>query len=126
MTWSPPPGSRPRSPKGSRIASSSSSTIARTLPSTRTPRNSTSAPWNSCSVTPDRQGQRSLGADVVIVLLDHVHRRLFRGGPACVVPDVGRAQSGLLVGVGTFVLDHQPARPRIGAVIDQQPVAVLD
>src|SRR5262249_40278723 len=124
MTWSPPRGSRPRSPKGSQTASSSSLTTARTPPSMRTPRSSTSAHWNSCASTPDNS-QRLLGADVVVVLFDHVHRRLFRGGPARVGADVGRDEVRLLVEVGTFVLGHQPARPRIGAVVEQQPVNVL-
>src|SRR5215469_12225800 len=124
MIWSRPPGSRPRSPKGSQTASSSSLTTARTPPSMRTPRSSTSARWNSCASTPDNR-QRLPGADVVVVLVDHMYRRLFRGGPAGVGADVGRDEVGLLVEVGTLVLGHQPARPWIGAVVEQQPVDVL-
>jgi len=66
-----------------------------------------------------------LSADVVIILLDHVHGRLLRGRRTPVDPDVTRDQVGLLVRMRSLVLGHQTARPRVRAVIEQEPVHVL-
>jgi len=64
-------------------------------------------------------------ADVVVVLLDDVHGRFLRGRRAAVDPDVAGDQVLLLVRMGTLVLGHQPAGPRVGAVVEQQAVHVL-
>jgi len=66
-----------------------------------------------------------LRADVVVVLLDHVHGRFLRGRCAAVDPHVAGDQVLLLVRMGAFVLGHQPAGPRIRAVVEQQAVHVL-
>jgi hypothetical protein len=67
----------------------------------------------------------SLRADVVVVLLDDVHRRFLRGRRAAVDPDVAGDQVLLLVRMGAFILGHQPAGPRVRAVVEQQAVHVL-
>ena len=65
------------------------------------------------------------GADVVVVVLDHVHGRLLRGRGAAVDADVGGHQVLFLVGMGALVLGDQPAGPRVRAVVQQQAVHVL-
>lgn len=54
----------------------------------------------------------------------HVDRRLFRGGRSAIDTDVMRDQTGLDVRVGSLVRCHQPARPGIRAVVEQEPVDV--
>src|ERR1035437_2147871 len=62
------------------------------------------------------------GPDVGVVVFYHVDRRLFRGGRSAIDTDVMRDQTGLDVRVGSLVLCHQPARPGIRAVIEQELV----
>ena len=64
-------------------------------------------------------------ADVVVVLLDDVHGRFFGGRGAAVDADVAGDQVLLLVRVGALILGHQPAGPRVRAVVEQQAVHVL-
>jgi hypothetical protein len=66
-----------------------------------------------------------VGADVGVVVLHDMHRRLFRGCAATIDPGVPRDEIRLLVRVGALVLGYQPARPCVRAVIEQQPVDVL-
>src|ERR1700745_932865 len=65
------------------------------------------------------------GADVGVVVFDHVDRGFLRAGGPAVDPDVGRDEVFLIVGMGGLVLGHQPARPRVRAVVEQQAVDVL-
>ena len=74
---------------------------------------------------PGQSAAALLGADVVVVFLDDVHGRLFRGRGAAVDADVGGHQVLFLVRVGALVLGHQPAGPRVGTVVEQQAVHVL-
>ena len=48
-----------------------------------------------------------------------------RAGRPAVDADVGRDEIGLGVRMGALVLGHQPARPGIWAVVEQEPVEVL-
>ena len=64
-------------------------------------------------------------ADVVVVLLDDMHGRFLRGRRAAVDPDVAGDQVLFLVRMGALILGHQPAGPRVRAVVEQQAVHVL-
>src|SRR6516164_5048403 len=65
------------------------------------------------------------GTDVVVVLVDHVHRRLLGRRRATVDPGVMGDEIGLAVRVRALVIGYQPARARVRAVIQQQPVQIL-
>src|ERR1700677_4749454 len=66
-----------------------------------------------------------IGTDVGVVVLDDVHRRLFRRRPAAVDPGVARDQIFLLVRMSSLVLGHQATRAGIRSVVEQEPVDVL-
>ena len=65
------------------------------------------------------------GADVGVVVLDHVDRGFLRAGGPAVDADVGCDEVLLVVGMSPLVLGHQPARTRVWAVVEQQAVEVL-
>ncbi len=65
------------------------------------------------------------GPDVGVIVLHHVHRGFLRAGRSAVDAGVARDQIGLLVRMGALILGHQPACPRIRAVVEQEPVDVL-
>src|ERR1700746_3223586 len=65
------------------------------------------------------------GADVGVVVFDHVDRGFLRAGGPAVAPDGGGDEVFLISGMGALVLGPQPARPRVRAVVEQQAVDVL-
>src|ERR1700722_4076714 len=72
-----------------------------------------------------RQRRSVTGTDVVVVVTDDVHGRLFRRCRSAVDADVLREQIWLVVRIGALVFGYEPARARIRAVIKQQSVDVF-
>src|SRR5260370_15991548 len=63
--------------------------------------------------------------DVGVVVLYHVDRRFLRRCRAAVDPGVARDKISLSGRMSSLVLGYQAARPRIRAVVEQEPVEVL-